>query len=216
MILQLDEFMIKCETPVADNNAAFLTANEGRFVMAKIKTISKKEIWKDIPGDEGRYQASTRGRIRSVDREVRCVSKAGLEFLRPIRGKILAPCFCREYLIVNLAPQGTIAVHLLVAITFLQARKKGYEANHKDGVKTNNHYRNLEWVTKSGNQTHAVYFGLRKQCRSVIGYSKTRGKRLYPSMGEAEYQLTGRRGNSHICRAVKTGQLAYGYRWKAA
>lgn len=28
------------------------------------------EIWKDIPGFENRYQASSLGRIRSLDREI--------------------------------------------------------------------------------------------------------------------------------------------------
>ena len=29
------------------------------------------EIWKDIPGYEGKYQASSEGRIRSLTRKVR-------------------------------------------------------------------------------------------------------------------------------------------------
>jgi len=45
------------------------------------------EIWKDIPGYEGRYQVSDLGNVRSVDRYMRAVSKAGREYPRLARGK---------------------------------------------------------------------------------------------------------------------------------
>lgn len=35
----------------------------------------KKEIWKDIPGYEGLYQASTEGRIKSLPRKKRHISR---------------------------------------------------------------------------------------------------------------------------------------------
>ena len=49
------------------------------------------EIWKDIPGYEGRYQVSDEGRVRSLDRVVRGVSKTGREYQRKVRGTILRP-----------------------------------------------------------------------------------------------------------------------------
>lgn len=36
-----------------------------------------EEIWRDIPGFEGYYQASTHGRIRSVERTVEYVKHYG-------------------------------------------------------------------------------------------------------------------------------------------
>jgi hypothetical protein len=48
--------------------------------------------------------------------------------------------------------------HRLVALAFVEnpdpVNKKF--VNHKDGVKANNHYTNLEWVTKSENELHSI------------------------------------------------------------
>jgi hypothetical protein len=51
-------------------------------------------------------------------------------------------------------------VHALVAEAFICPRPKGMEVNHKDGVKTNNHFSNLEWLTRRGNAEHARDMGL--------------------------------------------------------
>lgn len=51
--------------------------------------------------------------------------------------------------------------HILVAKHFIGVRPDGYEVNHKDGVKTNNDYTNLEYTSKSGNISHAVKTGLK-------------------------------------------------------
>ncbi|CAB5079545.1 NUMOD4 [uncultured Caudovirales phage] len=125
------------------------------------------ENWKDIPGFEGRYQVSDLGRVRSLPRLVRSVSKRGLEFERPVGGVILRPGSCRGYLIVNLSGRGTIAVHLLVARAFLPCEELGLQVNHIDGIKAHNQRINLEWVTIKENQDHAVTTGLRKQSMPV-------------------------------------------------
>lgn len=50
--------------------------------------------------------------------------------------------------------------HVLVALAFLGDRK-GLEVNHIDGVKSNNHISNLEYVTRSQNVRHALDNGLK-------------------------------------------------------
>lgn len=54
-----------------------------------------------------------------------------------------------------------IKIHRLVALLFLGAPKyNNYIVNHKDGVKTNNHYSNLEWCSYRDNNIHARRIGL--------------------------------------------------------
>ena len=48
-----------------------------------------------------------------------------------------------------------IKVHRVVAKTFLDEKPGKDMVNHKDGDKTNNYYRNLEWCTNSENLIHA-------------------------------------------------------------
>lgn len=49
----------------------------------------------------------------------------------------------------------TVLIHRLVALGFIPIIKDKNQVNHKDGVKTNNHYSNLEWVNNSENIKHA-------------------------------------------------------------
>ena len=58
----------------------------------------------------------------------------------------------------------TIGVHILVASAFVKNDQpaKKVEVNHDDGVKTNNFYKNLEWVTRQRNIEHAYETGLNK------------------------------------------------------
>ena len=63
---------------------------------------------------------------------------------------------------VTLYPSGkTYSIHRLVALTFLKdTYKEGLVVNHKNGVKTDNHVDNLEWVSVKENNNHAERTGL--------------------------------------------------------
>jgi hypothetical protein len=60
-----------------------------------------------------------------------------------------------EYVYIQIASE-TITVHRLVAETFLKNDDNLPEVNHIDYDKTNNNVSNLEWITRKGNQEHAV------------------------------------------------------------
>lgn len=47
-------------------------------------------------------------------------------------------------------------VHRVVALHFVDGYFDGAVVNHKDGNKSNNHYTNLEWVSRSDNNKHAI------------------------------------------------------------
>ena len=53
-------------------------------------------------------------------------------------------------------------IHRLVAQYYIPNPLNKRCVNHIDGIKTNNHYSNLEWVTHSENMVHATNLGLAK------------------------------------------------------
>jgi hypothetical protein len=111
------------------------------------------ETWKKIVGYEGVYSVSSHGRVR---REIGRNCKAQ---------RLLKPQIDRGYQVVILMNRGanrSARIHSLVAEAFIGERNKGFEINHKDGVKSNNRLFNLEYVSHSDNMLHAVRTGLMK------------------------------------------------------
>lgn len=53
-------------------------------------------------------------------------------------------------------------IHRLVAFLYIENPMKLDQVNHRDGIKGNNNYKNLEWCTNSQNQIHAHRAGLKK------------------------------------------------------
>lgn len=105
-----------------------------------------KEIWKDVPGFEGIYQISNRGRLKS--------------FKQFKSGKILSNTnkhgWYFTYVLRHKGKIQTQRIHRLVAGAFIPNPQKKPQINHKDLNKQNNHVDNLEWVTCSENAKHAV------------------------------------------------------------
>lgn len=119
--------------------------------------MTEPEEWRDIPGVPG-YQASSLGRVRSLDRTVR--SRGGQ---RTHRGRVLTQSpHQRGYLLctpcVNGRPR-TIQVHRLVMLAFVGPLLKGLWTAHNDGNPANNELRNLRYDTVSGNQKDKVAHG---------------------------------------------------------
>ncbi len=100
------------------------------------------EIWKPIPTTRNEYEASSLGSIRKGDRLVR-LSK------HP-----------RGYVSVSVRMDQqkptTRLAHRLVADAFIGPCPTGLQVNHKDGDRKNNRPDNLEYVTQTENNLHAV------------------------------------------------------------
>ena len=76
-------------------------------------------------------------------------------------------------------------VHRLVADTFFDGDHEGYDVNHIDGNKRNNHISNLEFCTRQENIRHAFDTGLKKPSRQMRVRVKETGK-IYESLRECE------------------------------
>lgn len=117
-----------------------------------------KEEWRDIPGYEGSYQASTLGRIRSLDRVImRGGSKRRGPYEARLKGKILVQVSNNQgYRVVPLGKDAPCCrVHQLIAKTFIPNLENKPMINHIDGNTANNKIDNLEWCTNQENQIHA-------------------------------------------------------------
>lgn len=114
------------------------------------------EIWKDIKGYEGLYQVSNLGRVKSLNRYVKCKNNN----LRLCKGKILSSeNNGNGYLIINLSKNGKIKInyiHKLVAEAFIPNPENLPQINHKDECKTNNIWANLEWCSSSYNANYGT------------------------------------------------------------
>ena len=136
------------------------------------------EIWKDIPGFEGRYQASDAGQIRSVDRRVRVVVH-GVETTRLAKGKVLSPATCKSgHLCVVLGKGRTVHVHQAVAWAFLGPQARDTEVAHNDGNPAHNAVRNLRYDSRSGNGRDRVHHGTTRLSVEQIAFIRANANKL--------------------------------------
>lgn len=107
-----------------------------------------EELWEDVRDYEGHYQISSGGKVFSLksNKELKPnIVRSGYKMVRLHKNG-----WSRDYL-----------VHRLVADAFCNNYFNKPIVNHKDGNKINNYFLNLEWVTDSENQLHAIRTGLK-------------------------------------------------------
>lgn len=133
-----------------------------------------EEIWKEIPGFEGYYEASTEGNIRSMDRTLNCLWGE----VHPAKGKTKAVCKDRYgYLYVGLSKghkKYHRTIHRLIALTFIPNPDNKPCVDHIDGDKTNNRVGNLRWCTVKENNQNPI---TRKRHREVV-YTEERNRKV--------------------------------------
>jgi len=111
------------------------------------------EIWKDVPGYEGHYQASDLGRVRRVG--------GSYGTCHPRLRKLSV--HQQGYLVVTLYRDNcgrSFLVHRLVFAAFSGPIPDDTDINHIDGNKKNNTPGNLELASRRENIHHAIAIGL--------------------------------------------------------
>ena len=178
------------------------------------------EVWKDIAGYEGFYQISSLGRVKSLARVITKSNGVKLNVKETIRKQSKCP---KGYLFISLNGENKRKmhkVHRLVAETFIPNPDNKPQVNHIDGNKRNNKVENLEWVTNSENQIHALDKGLVK--RNINSHRSKRVRQYtrdgmfikeFPSVAQVERELGFK--NRHVATACRGEEkTAYGYVWK--
>lgn len=135
------------------------------------------EVWKDISGYEGRYQASNLGRIKSLN-----FRRSGVE-------KVMVGGYdewgYKMIILYNGSGKGGRihrGAHRIIAQTFIPNPENKPQVNHINGIKTDNRVENLEWATASENVKHNY---------SALNQIAPRGKNHTSSKTIYQYTLTG-------------------------
>lgn len=176
------------------------------------------EVWNDIQGYEGLYQVSNLGRVRSLDRYVPH-ARLGQKFCK---GHLMATHQTNAgYLAVNLCKGNkytSFDVHRLVAAAFIPAESfDAVQVNHKDENKHNNRADNLEWCSRSYNNTYGTKITRQKaQIEKAVLQYDVDGNfvKEFSSATAAEKEISGKfTGAISRCLSGKT-KTAYGFKWR--
>lgn len=179
------------------------------------------EIWKDIPGYDGKYQVSNFGRIRSFN---------------TINGEVVIRKLNKHtegYLKVDLWKNGRVKskyVHRLVAEAFIPNPHNLPCVNHKDEDKANNFVwvnadgsvdfekSNLEWCDYNYNNNYGTHNKrmANTKGKTVLQYDLDGNLvKEWISAIEIKRQTGWSQGNISSC-CVGKRNIAYGYKWKYA
>lgn len=113
----------------------------------------EEEIWKDIPQFKEAYQASTHGRIKSLERVVIRSNGTIQTFKeRILKSSVNSKGYKVSAIYFN-KNKKVLTVSVLVAMTFLDHIPNGHKivVDHIDNVKTNDFLSNLQLITNREN-----------------------------------------------------------------
>ena len=168
-----------------------------------------KEIWKEIPWTNGKYQISSFGRVKSL---ARIVSFG--KITRQTRDVILKNhVHTNGYRYVNIYGKHKY-VHRLVAEAFLTRKRGMNQINHKDENKANYHVDNLEWCDGKYNVNYGT--GLeRATSKRMIQYTVQNidtGEIFRNPLEACKKTEIHNDSISRACRGIN--KTAGGYRWR--
>lgn len=162
------------------------------------------EEWRPIPGYESLYEASSRGRVRSLDRHVSHIWREAPKTIFKA-GRILAPETDRDgYLRVRLSDkkgrQKKFGNHQVVALAFIPNPEGLPEVAHIDHNRLNNAPGNLKWASRAGNHSDSVlenryaYAGPGYGKKRTFTANEVRAIRAAFAAGERQVDIAARHG----------------------
>lgn len=182
------------------------------------------ELWRDIPGYEGIYQASNMGAIRTHEGKTTYTEHHGI---RHWKQRILKQKHCKSAHgrvdpKVSLWKDGkekTWLVSRLVCLAWCEGYADGLTVNHINGNTLDNRAENLEWVTLSENIQKGFETGLYASNQSPVQLVSAGRVLPFSSMAEASRfvgrnaryvsnclklnrPITDRAGNTYIAKGV--------------
>jgi hypothetical protein len=178
-----------------------------------------QEIWKEIPGWEGLYSVSDKGKVRSEKRTIDAIRRDGWEKqVYTIPERILKPSIQPTgHLRVSLSKNSKIKyrmIHSLVLLAFIGIRPLERECCHIDGNPANNNLSNLYYGTRSQNISDA-----KKHGTFPMGINRP-GALINPTIAKEIYNLS-KNGMKSIDIAKKFNltracvvQVTLGNNWK--
>lgn len=162
------------------------------------------EEWRPIKEFNSEYEVSSLGRVKSLRRflNTRWYGNIILKSRSDANG----------YRVVTLMYnniRNDRKVHRLVATEFIPNPENKPVTNHKDGIKDNNEWTNLEWNTLLENRRHAIRTGLQK----VDGHNNSQS-RLSRRQVKSILKLRGKSSLVNIGRKYGVSYSAISYLYK--
>lgn len=116
-----------------------------------------KEIWKDVPGYEGIYSASTTGLVKNYGRKIKC-TEYGREKPKILKPRKDEKGYLRISLVDRNGKRTFWGVHRIIATTFITNPDNKPFIDHINSVKDDNRVENLRWCTSVENAHNPITF----------------------------------------------------------
>lgn len=167
------------------------------------------EEWRDIPGWEGYYQASTLGRIKS------------LNYNRTKKEHIIKTVTDGRYCVAFFCKNGKrehFKWHLIIAKTFPELIQNewfpGAEIDHINGTKTDNRPENLRWVSHKLNMCNPnTQIETTNKKKMIVMFDDGQDLCYFFSVKGASEELhTSRTNIIRCCKGIR--KTASGYHWR--
>lgn len=201
--LSVEHFLMLVITEISEAVEAD-RAGRYHFVKELRPQMATKEEWRPTRFSKD-YEVSNFGRVRSKDMEV----WNGQSYYTK-KGRVLkAGLGGTGYYTVSLRGK-TCKVAVLVADAFLEKKNPSDIVNHIDGNKKNDNVGNLEWVSSSDNNLHAIKTGLKRNYKRKLSYEdcvyiafqRKRGRAYTSILKDRDFGVT-KSAIQRICKEYK-------------